>query len=96
MVVTSLVSDIILPPISLLSQSSKNLANYFFVLRQGETPDAVYNTIEQAAADGIDSSPTSAKCELMVGAVFMAWGQFCQRVSIYPSPVSGCPSHLPG
>jgi large conductance mechanosensitive channel len=51
-VVTSLVSDIILPPISLLSQSSKNLANYFIVLRQGETPDAIYNTVEQAADDG--------------------------------------------
>ena len=51
-VVTSLVSDIILPPISLISQSSKNLANYFIVLRHGETPDAIYNTVEQAADDG--------------------------------------------
>lgn len=51
-VVTSLVSDIILPPISLITQSSKNLVNYFLVLRPGETPDAIYNTIEQAADDG--------------------------------------------
>lgn len=51
-VVTSLVSDMILPPISLITQSSKNLANYFIVLRPGETPDAIYNTVEQAAEDG--------------------------------------------
>jgi hypothetical protein len=51
-VVTSLVSDIILPPISLLSSNSRNLESHFFVLRQGETEDAIYNTLEQAAADG--------------------------------------------
>jgi hypothetical protein len=51
-VVTSLVSDIILPPISLLSSNSRNLESQFFVLRQGETEDAIYNTLEQAAADG--------------------------------------------
>jgi hypothetical protein len=51
-VVTSLVSDIILPPITLISPDARNLANRFFVLRGGETPDAVYNTREQAAADG--------------------------------------------
>jgi large conductance mechanosensitive channel len=51
-VVTSLVADIILPPIALISQSSKNLANYFIVLRHGETPGATYNTVEQAADDG--------------------------------------------
>src|SRR5271170_5906187 len=54
-VVTSLVSDIILPPISLVTDSSKNLVNYFIVLRPGETPDAVYNTVQQAAEDGQDS-----------------------------------------
>src|SRR5271170_6744936 len=53
-VVTSLVSDIILPPISLITDSSKNLANYFIVLRPGETPDAIYNTVAQAAEDGKD------------------------------------------
>jgi len=63
-VVTSLVSDIILPPISLITDSSKNLANYFFVLRPGETPDAIYNTVAQAAEDG---------------AIFMAWGHFVQK-----------------
>ena len=51
-VVTSLVSDIILPPISLLSANSRNLESHFFVLRQGETKDAIYNTLDQAAADG--------------------------------------------
>lgn len=52
-VVTSLVSDIILPPITLISPNAKNLANHFIVLRWGETPDAVYNTREQAADDGM-------------------------------------------
>lgn len=51
-VVISLVSDIILPPITLLSPDSGNLASFFVVLRQGLTPDAVYNTVQQAAADG--------------------------------------------
>lgn len=51
-VVTSLVSDIMLPPLSLLSSNSKNLESHFIILRMGETPDAIYNTIEQAAADG--------------------------------------------
>jgi large conductance mechanosensitive channel len=51
-VVTSLVSDIMLPPLSLLSSNSKNLESRFIILRMGETPDATYNTIEQAAADG--------------------------------------------
>jgi large conductance mechanosensitive channel len=51
-VVTSLVADILLPPVSLLSATSRNLESHFIVLRQGETHDAIYNTVEQAAADG--------------------------------------------
>lgn len=51
-VVTSLVSDIILPPLSLLLSNSRNLESHFIVLRKGETADAAYNTIKQAAADG--------------------------------------------
>jgi large conductance mechanosensitive channel len=54
-VVTSLVSDIILPPISLVLPKSRNLESHFFVLRGGETVGAEYNTIEQAAADGNSS-----------------------------------------
>ena len=54
-VVTSLVSDVILPPLSLLSATSRNLESHFVVLRQGDTMDAIYNTIEQAAADGMMS-----------------------------------------
>lgn len=50
--VNSLVVDIMLPPFSLLSSNSKNLVSHFFILRHGETVDAAYNTIEQAAADG--------------------------------------------
>jgi large conductance mechanosensitive channel len=50
--VTSLVADIILPPISLLSTHSRNLESRFLVLRKGQTHKAIYNTIEQAAADG--------------------------------------------
>jgi large-conductance mechanosensitive channel len=51
-VVTSLVSDIILPPLSLFSADSPNLESHFLVLREGRTTGAVYNTIEQAVDDG--------------------------------------------
>jgi large-conductance mechanosensitive channel len=51
-VVTSLVKDIILPPLSLLSADSPNLESHFLVLRAGRTAGAIYNTIEQAADDG--------------------------------------------
>jgi len=51
-VVTSLVADIILPPITLISPNSRNLESHFVVLRHGDTPDVEYNTREQAAADG--------------------------------------------
>jgi large-conductance mechanosensitive channel len=73
-VVTSLVSDIILPPITLVSPNAKNLANHFFVLRHGETPDEVYNTREQAAADGESStymqSLTDRGCLYGLGFIF--------------------------
>jgi len=42
----------ILPPLSLLSSTSRNLESHFVVLRHGVTLGAVYNTVEQAAADG--------------------------------------------
>ena len=58
-VVTSLVSDVILPPISLISPDSRNLQSHFWVVRQGETADAIYNTVEQAAADGKTAAVTA-------------------------------------
>lgn len=78
--VNSLVSDIILPPISLLSSNSRNLQSHFFILRKGETPDAIYNTIEQAAADG---KITNCLVQFLIftGAIYMAWGLFVQKVS---------------
>ncbi|EKM61315.1 uncharacterized protein PHACADRAFT_247844 [Phanerochaete carnosa HHB-10118-sp] len=52
-VVKSLVSDILLPPISLLPfMSHKNLPEKFWVLRNGPTGDKGYNTVKQAADDG--------------------------------------------
>jgi large conductance mechanosensitive channel len=57
-VVTSLVSDVILPPISLISPDARNLESHFWILRRGETPDAVYNTVHQAAADGKTVAPS--------------------------------------
>ncbi|GAO50204.1 hypothetical protein G7K_4338-t1 [Saitoella complicata NRRL Y-17804] len=64
-VVTSLVSDVLLPPIALLPGiSSENLPAKFLVLRHGETHQASYNTLEQAAADG---------------AVTLAYGSFFQK-----------------
>jgi len=54
-VVTSFVSDILLPPISLLPFMNKNLDEKFAVLRRGEnynTTDGVgYATLKEAAAD---------------------------------------------
>ena len=52
-VVNSLVSDILLPPISLLPfMSHKNLPEKFVVLRKGPHGDKGYNTINQAIEDG--------------------------------------------
>lgn len=62
-VVNSLVSDVLLPPISLLPfMSHKNLPEKFWVLRKGPHGDDGYNTIKQAAEDG---------------AVTMAYGFLC-------------------
>jgi large conductance mechanosensitive channel len=60
-VVTSLVSDIILPPLSLLSPDSPNLESHFLVLRGGRTAGAVYNTLKQAADDGRITAPFQSK-----------------------------------
>lgn len=79
-VVTSLVSDIILPPLSLLLSNSRNLQSHFFILRGGETPDAIYNTIEQAAADG-KTTDYYILFLILTGAIYMAWGLFVQKVN---------------
>ncbi|KAF7309873.1 hypothetical protein MIND_00359500 [Mycena indigotica] len=63
--VNSLVTDVLLPPISLLPFLGRNLPAKFSVLRAGRTPHAIYNTLEQAAADG---------------AVTLAWGAFVNNV----------------
>lgn len=49
-IVTSLVSDILLPFLSLLPFIDRNMASKFAVLRNG--PNAPYNTIKQADDDG--------------------------------------------
>ncbi|KZT22696.1 gated mechanosensitive channel [Neolentinus lepideus HHB14362 ss-1] len=52
-VVNSFVSDVILPPISLLPfMSHKNLPEKFAVLRRGHNATAHYNTLKQAEDDG--------------------------------------------
>ncbi|KAF5324093.1 hypothetical protein D9619_011208 [Psilocybe cf. subviscida] len=53
-VVNSLVSDIILPPLSLLPFMARNLEEKFFVLRKGPHYRRTigYNTREQALDDG--------------------------------------------
>lgn len=52
--VNSLVTDILLPPISLLPWMDRNLSEKFMVLRVGEEHSTLggYNTREQALADG--------------------------------------------
>ena len=49
-VVTSLVNDILLPPIGLLG--GNNFQNLFWVMRHGATLNETYSTINQAAHDG--------------------------------------------
>ncbi|KAA6413516.1 MAG: ion [Lasallia pustulata] len=65
-VVSSFVSDIILPPISLLPFLNKNLGEKFAVLRQGpqHANGHRYNTLKQALDDG---------------AVVMAYGSFLDK-----------------
>ncbi|KAJ6627496.1 large-conductance mechanosensitive channel [Mycena sp. CBHHK59/15] len=48
--VNSLVSDVLLPPVSLLPFMGRNLPAKFMVLRSG--PNGPYNTLQQAAEDG--------------------------------------------
>jgi large conductance mechanosensitive channel len=52
--ITSLVSDILLPPISVLLPLNKNLEEKFAVLRAGphRPEDSGYNTLKQAQDDG--------------------------------------------
>ncbi|KAK3687345.1 large-conductance mechanosensitive channel [Podospora appendiculata] len=66
-VITSLVSDILLPPLSVLLPLNKNLEEKFAILRPGPNRDdeAGYNTLKQAQEDG---------------AVVMAYGFFLNRL----------------
>ncbi|KAK4034579.1 large-conductance mechanosensitive channel [Parachaetomium inaequale] len=65
--VTSFVSDILLPPLSVLLPLNKNLEEKFAVLRAGphRPGDGGYNTLKQAQEDG---------------AVVMAYGFFLNRL----------------
>ncbi|KAI1384896.1 gated mechanosensitive channel [Hypoxylon trugodes] len=64
---TSLVSDILLPPLSVILPLRRNMNEKFAVLREGPNYDAEdgYNTLEQARNDG---------------AVVLAYGVFLNRV----------------
>ncbi|PBP23621.1 hypothetical protein BUE80_DR005328 [Diplocarpon rosae] len=68
-VVTSFVSDILLPPLSLLPFINRNMDEKFAVLRRGpgyNTTDGIgYNTLSQAADDG---------------AVVLAYGTFFNKI----------------
>ncbi|KZT57447.1 gated mechanosensitive channel [Calocera cornea HHB12733] len=64
LVVTSLISDVILPPLSLLPFMGKNLEEKFLVLKHG-AHSSHYETLKQAADDG---------------AVTMAWGLFLNNL----------------
>ncbi|CRG83023.1 Large-conductance mechanosensitive channel [Talaromyces islandicus] len=64
-VVTSFVSDVILPVISLLPFLHRNLDEKFAVLKQGPHYDRGYNTLAQARSDG---------------ALVMAYGTFLNNV----------------
>ncbi|KAH7383479.1 large-conductance mechanosensitive channel [Cadophora sp. MPI-SDFR-AT-0126] len=68
-VVTSFVSDILLPPLSLLPFINRNMDEKFAILRRGsgynETDGIGYNTLQQAADDG---------------AVVLAYGAFFNKI----------------
>ncbi|KAF8885169.1 hypothetical protein BD779DRAFT_1442686 [Infundibulicybe gibba] len=66
-VVNSLISDILLPPLSLLPFMSRNLEEKFIILRGGPhySPPRGYNTRAQALADG---------------AVTLAYGAFIDQI----------------
>ncbi|KAJ5945684.1 Large-conductance mechanosensitive channel [Penicillium verhagenii] len=66
-VVTSFVSDIILPVVSLLPFLNRNMDQKFAVLSQGPhyDPDQGYNTVKQARDDG---------------ALVLAWGGFVENM----------------
>ena len=49
-ITASLMADILSPPFELLL--GRTLTNWFFVLKQGETPGLEYKTLEQAREDG--------------------------------------------
>jgi len=51
-VVTSLVSDVLLPPLSILLPLNKNLEEKFAVLKPGPGKGGPYNTLKQAQEDG--------------------------------------------
>ena len=55
-VVTSFVSEILLPPLSLIPGINRNMEGKFAILRKGptyNTTDGIgYNTLQQAADDG--------------------------------------------
>jgi large conductance mechanosensitive channel len=50
-VVNSVVKDLLMPPLGALT-GRVNFAQKFFVLKPGKTSEVVYNTVEEAAADG--------------------------------------------
>ncbi|KAK1221562.1 hypothetical protein PQX77_015681, partial [Marasmius sp. AFHP31] len=64
-VVNSLVSDILLPPISLLPFMSRNIEEKFLILSKGPHGNEGYNTRQQALDDG---------------AVIMAYGQLIDKL----------------
>ncbi|KAH0341876.1 putative large-conductance mechanosensitive channel, partial [Aureobasidium melanogenum] len=64
-VVSSFVSDILLPPISLLPFLSRNLDERFATLKHGQNKTMGYNTVQQALEDG---------------AVVMAYGTFLNKL----------------
>jgi large conductance mechanosensitive channel len=61
----SLVTDIILPLVSLIPGLDRNIEQKFLVLRPGDSHTRDYNTIDQALSDG---------------AIIWAWGSFTDKV----------------
>ncbi|CAG8750420.1 7564_t:CDS:2, partial [Acaulospora morrowiae] len=75
MMVNSFVSDILTPPLGLISYGT-SLQNYFIVIRPGKTPNATYSTPEQARDDGAVTENVGIFINTIINFVFVVFTLF--------------------
>jgi len=74
-VVASFVKDILSPPLGLVLHGT-NLENYFVIIRPGNTPNATYNTPEEAQADGAVTENVGSFVNSIINFLFIAFTLF--------------------